>query len=417
MEVHVEKLSPVLVEFQIEVPADHVTREVDKAFAELKKTARVRGFRRGKAPRQVLVQLYGRAVHADVAQRLMDSSLQKALDERSMQPLTRPAVEPSELKPAASFSFKARFEVRPDIAKVEWQGLEATRDKVEVKPEHLQAEIERLRGEHATMEPIEGRAAEKGDIATMSLSFSVGGKNESEDLDAELGAGQVLPDIDAAVMGMNVGEEKDQPGRFPDGHNNPAIRGQSTTFHIKLVELKRRVLPSVDDEFAKDCEHEDLDAMKKSLSEKIEGRLKQEADERLARELVSRLCEKNAVDVPGSLVEQQTRISERELRMLAQMAGQRLDESTFGASIRADAEMKVRAGLLMAEIAKEKEVKVTEEDLEKGYEELAAQTGKNVAKVRAEYREKSKREMLIGMILEDKVLDLLEKAATIRDGS
>src|SRR5690606_22460913 len=116
-------------------------------------------------------------------------------------------------------------------------------------------------------------------------------------------------------------------------------------------------------------------------------------------------------------VQQQARMTQRELQMLAQMTGQRLDDPAMQERLRMDAETKVRAGLLMAEIAKEKEIKVTDADLEKGYQELAEQTGKNVARLKAEYRDRQKREMLIGMILEDKVLDLMESSAKISEAS
>jgi trigger factor len=192
MQVSVEKLSPVLVEFRVEVPATTVSAEVDKAFNQLKRTARVRGFRKGKAPRKVLKQLYGRAIHADVAQRLMDQSLQQALADKAVQPLTQPAVEPAELDPKTDFSFKARFEVRPEIEKVEWEGLEAKRGSATVDDEALDKEIERLRREHATLQPVEGRAAKEGDIASLSLDFELDGENRNEQVDAELGTGQVL---------------------------------------------------------------------------------------------------------------------------------------------------------------------------------------------------------------------------------
>src|SRR5262245_60385742 len=122
MQVTVEKLSPVLLELKIEVPADRVRSEVDKAFAALARTAHVKGFRPGKAPRQVLAHLFGGRINADVAQRLVDSTLNKALSDHNVQPLSQPSIAPAELVPEAAFQYKARFEVRPDIEKVEWEG-------------------------------------------------------------------------------------------------------------------------------------------------------------------------------------------------------------------------------------------------------------------------------------------------------
>lgn len=415
MQVEIEKLSPVLMEFQIQVSADEVNSEVNVAYNRLKKTARVRGFRKGKAPRHILAQLYGAAIHADVARKLMDEMLEKALSEKAIQPLTKPSVEPAELKPKRAFSFKARFEVRPEIEKVEWEGLSAKKRSVEVTDELIDAEIEKLRSEHATEEPVE-RAAQAGDLADLGLKFELGGEEQSEDVDGiEIGAGKILPFLDEALPGMKVGESKSVTGSFPDNHQMDKVRGQESTFVIELKELKQRVLPEVDDEFAKDCEKDDLAALKADIRETLQKRLEQEAEEELAKELVAALCEKNPIPVPPSLVQQQAQMTARELQFLAQMTGQAMNDPDLQRRVMADSEMKVRAGLLMAEIAKEKQIKVTDADIEKGYEELAAQTGKNVAKIKVEYRERQKREMLIGMILEDKVLDLMEGAAKIED--
>ena len=147
--------------------------------------------------------------------------------------------------------------------------------------------------------------------------------------------------------------------------------------------------------------------------------LKDRAESALAEQIVEKLNEKNPLDVPPSLVEQQCRMMEMELLQNARRAGQRSTPEDFAkvhGQVHADAEKKVRAGLLMGAIAKKLDVKVTDEDIQKGLEELAAETGKNVAKVRAEYNEPQRRQILIGMILEDKVLDVIEGKANIRDG-
>jgi trigger factor len=414
MQVNVEKLSPVLMEFQIEVPADQVSTEVDNAYDSLRRTARVRGFRKGKAPRQVLVQLYGPAVRADVARKLVDASLQKALSEKAVVPLTKPAVEPAELKPKQSFSFKARFEVRPDIEQVNWEGLAARRKNTEVSEEQIGAEIEKLRQDLATEEPVEGRAAEKGDLASLKLAFEIDGEEHKEEVDKiEIGAGRILSFLDEAIVGMNAGDKKEVEGSFADNHPMEKLRGKKSSFQVEVTELKKRVLPEIDDEFAKDTEHDNLEALRTALREKVQKRLQQESEEEVAKQLVTDLCAKNPIPVPPSLVEQQARMTARELQMMAQMSGQKLEGDDLQRRLMMDSEMKVRAGLLMAEIARAKGVTVTEADIEKGYEELAEQTGKNVQKVKAEYRERSKREMLIGMILEDKVLNLMEGAAKI----
>lgn len=421
MQVNVEKLSPVLVEFQIEVPAAQVRSEVDKAYVVLQRSAKVKGFRPGKAPRQVLAHLYGGRIHADVAQRLVDSTLNQALSDKQVQPLSQPAIAPTELKPEEAFSYKARFEVRPEIETVNWEGFSVTRPSVIATEEAIDAEIARLRREHSTLQtPDPERPAKKGDAATMSFTLDVDAESASGDkpqeIETEVGAGEVFKEIDEALEGMSPGATKDVEIVFSDRHVNQAFRGKKGVFHITLKDVKERILPEVDAEFAKDCGSDDLPALRASLKEKIEKDLKQKASDNLAEQLVAELCKANPIPVPPSLVEQQARMTEQELLSAARRQGQRLDNSPdLRARVRADSEMKVRAGLIMAEIARIKQVQVTEQDIEKGYGELAEQTGKNVAKVKAEYRDAKKREMLIGMILEDKILDLVEGAAKITE--
>jgi trigger factor len=420
MQVTVEKLSPVLLEVQVQIPADRVRSEVEKAYAALQRTARIKGFRPGKAPRHVLAHLFGGRIHADVAQRLVDTTLNQALADKQVQPLSQPAIAPNELKPDDEFSYKARFEVRPEIEEVKWEGFEVRRPFTASSEAMLDSEITRLRHEHSTLQaPDPERPARKGDTVTMTFTLEIDGKErdpKDQEIETELGTGQVFKEIEETLIGMSAGEKKDVVISFPERHTNAELRGKEGTFHITLKDIRERNFPEVDDEFAKDCGQESLTALRESLKEAVEKDLKQKATNAVAEQLVIELCKANPIPVPPSLVDQQAQITERELLATARRQGQRLEPNPeFRAHVRADSEMKVRAGLLMAEIAKAKEVKVTDADIEKAYEELAEQTGKNVAKVKAEYRDKQKREMLIGMVLEDKILDLIEASAKITD--
>ncbi len=419
MQVTVEKLSPVLVEINVQIPVNQVRTEVDKAYANLQRNARVRGYRPGKAPRQVLAHLYSGSIHADVARKLVDATLNKALATQQVQALSQPEVAPVELRPEEPFNYKARVEVRPEISEVKWEGLEVTKPKTEVTGDMIDAEVSRLRREHATLSvPEPERAAQAADAVRIGFTLDVEGvarETKEQEIDTEIGTGQIFKEIETVLTGMNVGETKDAEVVFSDRHTNEGFRGKTGTFHVTLKEIKERHFPDVDDEFAKDCGHDNLETMRTSLSAKIEKEITQKATDVVAEQLVYELCKANPIPVPGSLVEQQAQLSERELVAAARKQGQRIEmNADIRARVRADAETKVRAGLLMAEIAKDKKVQVTHEDIERGYHELAEQTGKNVAKVKAEYRDQKKQEMLIGMILEDKILDIIEAAANIK---
>ncbi|HMJ14068.1 MAG TPA: trigger factor, partial [Polyangiaceae bacterium] len=185
-----------------------------------------------------------------------------------------------------------------------------------------------------------------------------------------------------------------------------------------LKELKERVLPEADDEFAKDVgEFETLAALKLDLKEKLTKQKKQESDNALAERLVMELVKANPIPVPPSLVERQMRLTEQEIVSRARTQGQSVSGvgDELRAQIQVDSETKVRAGLLMAEIAKRETIKIGDQEIEDGLKELAEDTGKNIAKLRAEYRDAKKREMLVGMILENKVLDIIEAKAKIEE--
>ena len=187
-------------------------------------------------------------------------------------------------------------------------------------------------------------------------------------------------------------------------------------FHITLKEIKQRVLPELDDEFAKDVgSYDTLDALRQDVRQKIEKANAERAENEVAEALVVELCKRNPVPVPPSLVDQQARMQENEILERARTQGNNVQSVSpdMRQRIRMDAEIKVRAGLLMAEIAKAQKLQITDDDIQKAYVELAEQTGQNVNKIKVQYRDPKQREMLIGMILEDKVLTIIEQAAKI----
>lgn len=425
MQVSVQRISPVVLELQVEVPADLVKAEIDKAYLNLGKTAHVKGFRPGKAPRDVLTRLFGAQVSNDVANQIVNNTLPKALSDQNLTPVSQPAVNAEKaVDPKEPFSFKARFEVQPEIETVKFEGFELFRPKADVAEKLVDDQLESLRQRSAALKaPEPARAAKTGDIVTIDFTLSVNGKEVKDGggqgVPLELGAGQALPEIDAALVGKNVGDKATAEHAFPEEHPRKDFRGKKGTFAITVTDIKERVPPTLDDEFAKDIGFDTLVALRADIHTKLEKAAKDRSEMSVAEQIVARLNEENPCEVPHSLVEQQCRIMEQEFVMSARRMGQVITQEQgqqLHAAIHADAERKVRAGLVMAAIAKKHEFKVTDEDLEKGLVELAEETGKNVAKLRVEYREKSKRDMLIGMILEDKILDFIESKSKITDG-
>jgi len=424
MQVSEKRISPVVMELSVEVPATVVKAEVDKAYVTLGKKAHIKGFRPGKAPRDVLTRMFAPQIQNDVANAIVNDTLPKILSDKNLTPVSQPNVEAKGIDPKEPFSFTATFEVQPDIENVKFEGFELYRPKVEVDEKLVEEQLEGLRQRHAALKaPEPARPAVKGDVLSIDFSLSVEGKEikdgGGQGVQIELGSGQALPEIDEVLVGKNVGDKATAEHTFPAEHPREDFRGKKGTFAITLGDLKERVLPTVDDEFAKDIGFDTLVALRADIHTKLEKNAKDRSETVLAEQIVDKLNSENTCDVPPSLVDQQCRIMEQEVLQSARRMGQRITQEQYNAlhaAILADAEKKVRAGLLMAAIARKNEFKVTDEDIEKGLAELAEETGKNVAKLRVEYREKSKRDILIGMILEDKILDFIETKSNIKDG-
>ncbi len=426
MQVNVSRVSPVIIELQIELPEETVKAEINRAYSALSKRAHIKGFRPGKAPRSVLEKMFAPQVANDVTNTLVQTSLTQAIAKENVTPINQPSVQPDSLpRVGTSFSYKARFEVQPELGDVKYEGFEVERPSFEVEDKLVDDELENLRARHAQLKaPEPARAAKEGDVATIDFVLTVDGEEIKDGggtgVQLELGTGQALPEIDGALMGKEIGAKAEAKTTFPAEHPRTDFRGKQGTFVITLTDLKEKVLPELDDEFAKDlgANFTTLVELRVDIFEKLKKAMKDRADQAVAEQLVLKLNEANPCEVPPSLVDAQARMMEQELSQQARRMGQRFTREQaqlLGAQVRADAERKVRAGLVMASIARAQEFKVTEEDLENGIQELAAESGKNVAKVRAEYREKQKRDVLIGMVLEDKILTYLEGKAKVTD--
>lgn len=420
MQISANQLSPVILELNVQVEVERVRAELEKAYSELGKQARVRGYRPGKAPRSVLRHVFGPRVNADVARRLVDETYPKALSEQNVQTVSQPAIESS--APVAEnqpFSYRARVEVLPKIENVNFTGFKVKRPSTTVSEEKIDERLEELRLAHSTLEPVgDDHVAQAGDVVTADIRVSVNGQDipdaQASDMDLELGRSAILPEIEQALLGHRPPHTADVEVDVPAGHPHPKLRGKKAVFSVSLKDIKTRVLPQLDDEFAKDLgEFSDLAGLRQAVADDLKKGLEEAADNAVAQALVAELVKSNPIEVPPSLVQRQMEVTRDEiLRQTPRRGGEQLSPE-LQQRIVLDSEVKVRAGLLMAEIAKARNIKVGDEEIEEGLKTLAEQTGKNIAKLRVEYRERSKRELLLGMILENKVLDIIEESAQI----
>jgi trigger factor len=422
MQSEVSEISPVLVEVKVEVPWDEVHKGMEDGYARMQKVARIKGFRPGKVPRTVVKQLFASQVRHEVLTALVEKGLLAAIMEHKLEPVASPEVNPSPIVDGQPMSFTAKLEVRPKLDKVETEGLEVARPSSEVGDDLVDREVERLRLENSTVAaPATARPAKKGDLLIIDYAVTIDGEAQADmsatDRTVELDGERLLPELEAGLLGANVGEEKLVAVKFADDHGNAGLRGKTTDFRIQVKEIKERLLPELDDEFAKDCgAFQTLLELRLDIRKRLEEHAKVRSDGALRDLVIERLVDKNPVPVPPSLIEQEEQRMVQEFAQFLSMTGQTTTplSEQMHKTMHGRAERKVRAAILLGEIARREQFKVEPEEIEKKLAEIAERTGKHVAKVRVDYAGE-RREQLVSDILEGKLLDYLLAKATIVD--
>ena len=423
MQSEIREISPVCVEVTVEVPWNRVEKDLNDTYKELGKTARVRGFRPGKVPRDVMKQVYGRQVAAQVTGTLIEQGLMQAVQEHELQVVAQPEMDKApELQRGKPLTFTAKVEVRPKIDRVALDQLAVWKAPIDIPNEEIDAEVERLQVEHAEIQaPQPMRPAREGDLITIDYTVSVDDEIQeglgAEGRQVEINDAHLLPALREGLIGMTPGDEKTVDIDFDENHPNTTLRGKTARFAITAGELRERLLPELDDEFAKDCgDYETLLELRLSIRERLEKAAAQRAEADLKEQLISSLIEHNEIPVPPSMVQQQQQMMMYEMAQLMQMAGQQgaLDPDFFS-GIENRAKRRVQAGLLLGSLARQEGIEVTEGELDQKLQEIADQSGKHIAKVRAEYQD-DQRDTLRSQILEGKVMGLLTERATVHEG-
>jgi trigger factor len=423
MQSEIREISPVLVEVTVEVPWDRIHKDLNDTYKEIGKTARVRGFRPGKVPKNVLKQVYGRQAAAQVTGALVEQGLMHAVQEHELHIVAQPEMEePPALEQGKPLTFKAKVEVRPKIDEVVTDGLEVWQTPIDIPDEDVDKEVEQLRHQHGEIQvPDPMRPAQEGDLITIDYTVTVDGEAK-EDLSAEgrqveIDDEHLLPALKEGLLEMKPDGEKTIDIEFDDDHPNPDLQGKTAQFAIKAKELHEKLLPELDDEFAKDCgDYETLLELRLKIREGLQGSAKQRSEAELKDQLIEGLIQANDIPVPPSMVQQQQQMMMYEMAQFMQMAGQQgAPGADFFSGIQERAQRRVQAGILLGSLARQEGIDVTEADLDAKFQEIADNTGKHVAKVRADYQE-AQRDALESQLLEEKVMALLTERAKINEG-
>ncbi len=426
MKVDIDELSPIQRKVSIELPADRVAQEFSHAYKNLGQRVTVKGFRTGKIPRGVLQGIYGEDIKGEVRSHLVEESLAEVVKERDLKIVSRPEVEAGEIKEDGEFSFSAVFEIKPAIELKNYLGVEVEKIKVAISEEQVDEALKRLQEGHARLELIEGRdVVQKGDFITVDFEGNIAGKpfagGKGENYVLEVGAGQTLPQFEEAVVGLQLGQQHSVPVTYPDSYPNAEIAGKAVEFALTVREIKQKVLPVLDDDFAKDHgEHGSLAELRAAIRRRLEDELKHYQDEDLKEKIISRLIEAHPFNAPPSMIERQTRYLME--RYQSQIAGHQsgaeppappMEEARK--TFEGRAARQVQATLLVERIAQAETIEVSDKDLQERVDNLARGAGDRAKGVREYYARPEARDDLRAQIAFDRTLSFLLERAEIKE--
>ncbi len=423
MKVQVEELSPIEKKLSIEVENARVTEELNRAYAALGKQVKLPGFRPGKVPRHILEKRYRGQVEEEVVQRVVQNAWMEAVREHKVEPVGQPQVtSTSGIQPETPFTFEARVEVKPKVEAKDYAGIELSKVETSVSDQELDERMEQLRQNLARLDPVEGRdVAQAGDFATVDYEATIDGNpfpgSKAEGVTVELAPGELIESNVAALEGTKVGESKELDYTFPADYRVEDVKGKTAHFKFDLKELKKKVVPELNDEFAKETnEAQTLEELRGKIRQDMEQskRTKAQADERDA--LFKGLIQRNEFEVPRSMVERAIdSMLENRLRAMARMGMDprrlNLDISKMREDYREEALKEVKGALILEAISEKENIQVSDQDIDKKIEDLANEAKQPVSVVQNYFKGAEERQGLSYRLREEKTIEFLKAQA------
>jgi trigger factor len=421
MKASVEEISSVKRKLSVEIPEDEIVKEVDSFYKDLGKKAKIKGFRPGKVPKDILERYFKDYVKAEVIQKLIEESYPKALSEIELQPVSPPAIDPGEFVGGKPFQYSAVFEIKPDIKLEGYAGLKLEGKKEEVKDEEVEQRVKALQNLHANLTTLpEARPIQAGDYVIVDYEAYAEGKplegGKATDFTVEVGSGQFIPTFEEKLIGLNLEEEKEIEISFPADYAYQKWAGKTVSFRVKIKEIKAKILPPLDDEFAKDLGDSSLEELKAKLKGVIEKEKALALEQQLKNQAVDQLIDGNPFEVPESLVEEQAKamVADTKLRLAAQGVALKnlgVSEEKLHGDYRAMAQKQVKTFLILEKIASQEGITVTDEEADGRLKEISERMHQPFDAVKRYYEKNNLLPEAKAGILRDKTLNfLLEKA-------
>ena len=428
MDVKVEEISELTRKVTITLPGDQVKVKIDEAYSKLQKESKMKGFRRGKVPRSVIVKSYKPQVEAEVGEKLVQETYFDIIEKQELDPVVHPEISEPSFNDDGTFTYIAQIDVRPAFELTDYKGIEVEKPDSTVEEAAVDFEISTMQREMAALKSVEERSAEMGDVVIVDYQGFHKGHSmkqvKNDDYTVDVGSGRMGQEFEAKLVGMNKGEEAQHEVEFPEKHPNPILAGKKIEFRIKLKDIKERVLAELDDDFAKDVNEQfkTLDELKNGIRERLQGDKESAADGELTDRIMQKLLEKNQFEVPERLVrfevEEMIKQTEQQLEksgMNLESAGMNREE--LEKNNRAVAVKRVAGDFILKKIAEVEEIKVNDEDLERSFKKIGDQYNMSVAKVKEFFQNRDDLLPLMNEVLNEKVLKFLRDEASLIEPS
>ena len=423
MNVDLEDLSTVKKRLSIEVPPEEVEQETAGVVRSFSKKARIPGFRPGKTPASVIQSRFAKEIREEVQDNLIRTCFMTAARERGLNPIADPALEDVKFERGEPLSFKVTFEVLPEFEVRDYREIEVSRPSTQVPPAEVDQSLAELQVARVRHIYEEGREAEEGDIVVVDVE---GTPEEGEAFSRErtqvvIGAKENLPEFNEHLVGVKEGDEKEFPVQYPEGYPGKELSGKRVDFRLQVKEVKRRELPDLDDEFAKDLgDFAGMDELRSRVEEDLQARKKHEAENKVREALLDKVLLQNAIVLPEVLTESEIRHRMEEIVRGMMNQGidpknSKVDWEQMRKQQEDPARKSVHARLVLDAIAKAEGLEVDRRVVDERLRQEAQRMDETPENLREQLNKGSGMQALKNQLLRESTLDYLSSVANIRD--
>jgi trigger factor len=413
MKTEFQDVSETQKNITIEIPSDVVDAEIDRVAKGYSKQAKLPGFRPGKVPSNIIKQRFREQIHHDVMHDLIPRAVEEALQERGIEPVTTPDIKDVSLREGEPLKFTAAIETVPPFDPGDLSTISLRQPSSTITDDAVDGTLERLRERGAKHETVDGRPLADGDTAVLELDRTDpdGKVDHHDNVSVELGAAGNPPGFDQNLVGLNAGEEKTFVVHFPEDYPVADMANSDVTYKAKVKEVRRKVLPVLDDEFAKDVgDFESLAALRARVRADMEADAEHRAKHQVRSDLLKALGERVTFELPSSLVDREIdrRLEEFARRLIEQKVDPRkadIDWGQFREAQREPARGAVASTLVLDELARRENLAVSPEDIDKEVEQFAARSGRTPAAVRAQLEKEGGLARLAAGLRREKAVD------------